>query len=192
MKQYEVTFIVDPVLSGDEIKATVKTYEDLLAKEKCTIVHMDEMGLRQLAYNIEKRNTGVYYSIEFQVETGEMINVMELAMRRDDRILRFLTVALQKYGIKYNEDKRNGLIGKVKKKVKKKDDDNRGRGRNSNRDRKSAPKKTSAPAPKKTATPAPKKEATPTPTKAAAPAPAKTPAAKAAPVAAPVAVAEEE
>ena len=169
MKQYEVTFIVDPVLSGDEIKATVKTYEDLLAKEKCTIVHMDEMGLRQLAYNIKKRNTGVYYSIEFQVATGNMINPMELAMRRDERILRFLTVSLDKYGIKYNEDKRNGLIGKVKKKAKKEDKDSRGRGgRNSNRDRKPAPKRSAAPV------------------KAAAPA------AKAAPVAAPVAVAEEE
>ena len=43
------------------------------------------------------------------------INKMELALRRDERILRFLTVALDKYGVKYNEDKRNGLIGKSRK-----------------------------------------------------------------------------
>jgi len=31
------------------------------------------------------------------------------------RVPRFLTVKLDKYGIKYNEDKRNGLIGKTTK-----------------------------------------------------------------------------
>ena len=48
-----------------------------------------------------------------------MITKLELALRRDERIMRFLTVKLDKYGIKYNEDKRNGLIGKVQKPEKK-------------------------------------------------------------------------
>ena len=119
MLNYEVTFIVDPVLSGDEIKATAQTYEDQLKQEGCSIVHIDEMGLRQLAYPIKKRSSGIYYCIEFSTETGEMISKMELALRRDERIMRFLTVKLDKYGVKYNEDKRNGLIGKAKKSDKK-------------------------------------------------------------------------
>ncbi len=137
MKNYEITFIVDPVLSGEEIKATAQTYVDLLTNEGCKIVHVDEMGLRQLAYPINKRTSGVYYCIEFIVETGELISQMELALRRDERIMRFLTVKLDKYGVKYNEDKRNGLIGTVKKKPKKSDKDNKrdNRGRRDNRDR---------------------------------------------------------
>ena len=119
MRQYEVTFIVDPVLSGDEIKSTAKTYEDMLKTEGANIVNIDAMGLRQLAYPISKRSSGVYYSTEFQVENGSMITKLELALRRDERIMRFLTVKLDKYGIKYNEDKRNGLIGKVQKPEKK-------------------------------------------------------------------------
>ena len=119
MRQYEVTFIVDPVLSGDEIKSTAKTYEDMLKTEGANIVNIDDMGLRQLAYPISKRSSGVYYSTEFQVENGSMITKLELALRRDERIIRFLTVKLDKYGIKYNEDKRNGLIGKVQKPEKK-------------------------------------------------------------------------
>ncbi len=115
MIQYEVTFIVDPVLSGDEIKAAAQSYVDLLKKEGCTIVHVEEMGLRQLAYPIKKRTSGVYYCIEFQMETGELISKIELSMRRDERIMRFLTVSLDKYGVKYNDDKRKGLIGKKKK-----------------------------------------------------------------------------
>jgi len=112
MRQYEVTFIVDPVLSGDEIKETAQTYVDLITNEKNKIVHVDEMGLRQLAYPINKRSSGVYYCVEFENESGDFIPKMELALKRDERIMRFLTVKLDKYGVKYNEDKRNGLIGK--------------------------------------------------------------------------------
>ncbi len=115
MRQYEVTFIVDPVLSGDEIKKTAKTYNDMISKSGGKIVNEDNLGLKQLAYPINKRSSGIYYCTEFQVESGEMIAGMELAFRRDERIMRFLTVHLDKYGIKYNEDKRNGLIGTKKK-----------------------------------------------------------------------------
>jgi small subunit ribosomal protein S6 len=116
MRQYEVTFIVDPVLSGDEIKEAAQTYVDLIGNENNKIVHVDEMGLRQLAYPINKRTSGVYYCVEFQNEEGSFIPKMELALRRDERIMRFLTVKLDKYGVKYNEDKRNGLIGKKRSK----------------------------------------------------------------------------
>ena len=100
MRTYEVTFIVDPVLSGDEIKATAQTYIDQLEKEGCTIVHVDEMGLKTLAYPIKKRNSGVYYCVEFSAADGSMIDKIELALRRDERIMRFLTTALDKYGVK--------------------------------------------------------------------------------------------
>jgi len=138
MRQYEVTFIVDPVLSGDEIKSTAKTYEDMLKTEGAVIVHNNDMGLRQLAYPINKRSSGVYFCTEFQVENGSMISKLELALRRDERIMRFLTVKLDKYGVKYNEDKRNGLIGKVQ-----------------NPEKKSAKKDSRKPEPKKVVKPAP-------------------------------------
>ncbi len=112
MRHYEVTFIVDPTLSSDEVKATAQKYADMLAAEGYTIIHTDEMGLLQLAYEIKKRHSGLYYSVEFAGEDGKVIDKMELAMRRDDKILRFLTVALDKFAVKYNEDRRAGKIGK--------------------------------------------------------------------------------
>ncbi|MCC6724949.1 MAG: 30S ribosomal protein S6 [Saprospiraceae bacterium] len=118
MRNYEVTFIVDPVLSGDEIKATAQKYVDQLQGAGASIVHIDEMGLRQLAYEINKRHAGYYYCIEFESETSGYLAELELNMRRDERLLRFLTIALDKYGVKYNADKRAGLIGKAKKKTK--------------------------------------------------------------------------
>ena len=119
MKHYEVNFIVDPVLSGDEINATAQTYWDMLSSNEATITDKGEMGLRQLAYPIKKRTTGVYYCTEFAVPNGAFIANLELALRRDERVIRFLCVRLDKYGVKFNDDKRNGLIGKKKDKVKK-------------------------------------------------------------------------
>jgi small subunit ribosomal protein S6 len=74
---------------------------------------VEDTGLKQLAYPLNKRNSGIYYTIEFECETGEAISSLELALRRDERIMRFLTIALDKFGVKYNEDKRNGLIRKT-------------------------------------------------------------------------------
>ena len=118
MRNYEVTFIVDPVLSGDEIKATAQKYVDQIQDSGCSIVHVDEMGLRQLTYEINRRHSGYYYCVEFQSEANDFLIPIELNMRRDERIMRFLTVKLDKYGAKYNDDKRQGLIGKVKRKRK--------------------------------------------------------------------------
>jgi small subunit ribosomal protein S6 len=118
MIQYEVTFIVDPVLSGDEIKQTAKTYEDLLKDSGCTIVNNDGIGLKQLAYPIKKRTSGIYYVVEYTTPNGTFIPKFELALKRDERILRFLNVRLDKYGVKFNADKRAGLIGKKRDKVK--------------------------------------------------------------------------
>jgi len=153
MLNYEVTFIVDPVLSGDEIKSTAQTYEEMLKAEGVSITHIDEMGLRQLAYPINKKFSGVYYSMEFSAENGTSIPKMELAFRRDERIMRFLTVRLDKYGVKYNQDKRDGKIGKAKKIEKKSDKKNdRGnrrdnRGNRNNGPRREAPQAAAKPAP---------------------------------------------
>jgi len=122
MNHYEVNFIIDPVLSGDEIKSTAKVYESLLKDNECQIVHVNEMGLKQLAYPINKRTSGVYYCIEFSSLTGGIIAKLELALRRDERIIRHLSVKLDKYGVKYNDDRRTGKITSYKKKEKKKVD----------------------------------------------------------------------
>ncbi len=113
MRTYEVTFIVDPVLSADEIKTTAQNYIDHLKSENCEIVDLQEIGLRQLAYPINKRSTGVYFSLEFKSETGEIVKKIELALKRDERVIRYLVVKLDKNGIQYNDDKRNGRIGKT-------------------------------------------------------------------------------
>jgi small subunit ribosomal protein S6 len=120
MNHYEVTFIIDPVLSGDELKSTASTYQTLLKDQGCEIVHVQEWGLRQLAYAINKKSSGVYYVIEFTSVNGLPIAKTELALRRDERIMRFLTIKLDKYGVQYNDDRRSGKISAYKRKESKK------------------------------------------------------------------------
>lgn len=159
MKNYEITFIVDPVLSGEESKATAQTYVDHLKNEGCEIVHVDEMGLRQLAYPISRRTSGVYYCVEFNTPSGEIINSTELALRRDERIMRFLTVKLDKYGVKYNADKRAGLIGKKKsKKEEEREKKNERRQRSGSKSRESSSRKPREAAPEAKASEAKKEE----------------------------------
>lgn len=114
MRNYEITFIVDSRLSSDEIKNTKKTYVNHLKSEGASIVHEEDMGLKQLAYPILKRSTGHYFCVEFSAANGEFLANTELALRRDERILRYLTVRLDKHGVQYNADKRAGKIGKGK------------------------------------------------------------------------------
>ncbi|MCL4166807.1 UNVERIFIED_CONTAM: hypothetical protein GTU68_044320, partial [Idotea baltica] len=82
MRQYEITFIVDPVLSGDEITKTADTYSTLLKDEGCEMIHIEKLGLKELAYPINKRSSGVYYTMEFKTETGAVIQKLELSFRR--------------------------------------------------------------------------------------------------------------
>ena len=115
MRHYEVTFIVDPLLSGDDVKATAQRYVDFLVAAGYTITHVTETGLRQLAYSINKRQSGYYYTIEFAGADGSVVDKLELNMRRDETLMRFLTVALDQFGVQYNEDKRTGKVGNRRK-----------------------------------------------------------------------------
>lgn len=122
MRQYEVTIIVDPVLSSDEIKATAENYVEHLKGQNAEILHVDEIGLRQLAYSINKRSTGIYYCIEFKSDQGDIIPTIELALKRDARVMRYLTVKLDKFAVKYNEDRRSGAIKSYKESQEKRSD----------------------------------------------------------------------
>jgi small subunit ribosomal protein S6 len=103
--QYETVFIMTPVLSDDQMKETVAKYQKLLRDKGAEIVLENNWGLKKLAYPIQKKSTGFYYLIEFKAD-GDIIKDVELAFKRDERIIRFLTVKLDKHAVAYNEKKR--------------------------------------------------------------------------------------
>lgn len=105
MNNYETVFITTPVLSESQMKETVDKFRTLLLQNNATIVNEENWGLRKLAYPIQKKTTGFYYLIEFQSE-GDILPRLETDYKRDERIIRFLIVRLDKYGVEYSIRKR--------------------------------------------------------------------------------------
>lgn len=103
--QYETVFIMTPVLSDDQMKETVGKFQKLLKDKGAEIIFEDNWGLRKLAYPIQKKSTGFYYLIEFKTD-GDTVKDLEIAYKRDERIIRFITVRLDKHAVAYNEKKR--------------------------------------------------------------------------------------
>ncbi len=104
-KQYETVFIMTPVLSDEQMKEAVSKFQDYLKKNGAEIIYENPWGLRKLAYPIQKKSTGFYHLIEFKADP-QLIAKLELEFKRDERVIRFLTVALDKHAIAYNEKKR--------------------------------------------------------------------------------------
>jgi len=105
VNQYETVFIMTPVLSEEQIKEAVNKFKKLLTDKGAEIVFEDKWGMRKLAYPIQKKSTGFYHLLEFKAE-GSIIRDFEISFKRDERIMRFLTVKLDKHAIAYNEKKR--------------------------------------------------------------------------------------
>lgn len=105
-KHYETVFILTPVLSDDQAKETVSKYKKMLTDNGCKIIHEDAWGLRKLQYPIQKKTTGFYHLIEFHAP-ATFVADLEVAYKRDERLLRFLTVALDKHAAAYSEKRRN-------------------------------------------------------------------------------------
>ena len=105
LKQYETVFIMTPVLSDDQMKEAVGKFKAMLTENGAKLVHEENWGLRKLAYPIQKKTTGFYHLLEFQAD-GDFVSKMEVAFKRDERIIRFLTVALDKHSTAYNEKRR--------------------------------------------------------------------------------------
>ena len=103
--QYETVFILTPVLSEAQMKEAVQKFKDLLKDHNAELVHEEHWGLKKLAYPIQKKSTGFYHLFEYKAE-GDIIESLETEMKRDERMLRFLTVKLDKHAIAYNEKKR--------------------------------------------------------------------------------------
>ncbi len=112
LKPYEAVFIMTPVLTEEQVKETVGKFEQVLKENGAEIVFQNHWGLRKLAYPIQKKTSGFYHLIEFKADPT-LISRFEIELKRDERIMRFLTVALDKYAVIYNESRRNGKKEKV-------------------------------------------------------------------------------
>ena len=109
MNSYETVFILTPVLSDEQAKEVVQKFEGEITSKGGKIKHSESWGLRKLAYPIQKKSTGFYFLVEFEAE-GNVVADYELMMKRDERVLRFLTVKMDADHLAY-ADKRRAKAG---------------------------------------------------------------------------------
>lgn len=116
-KRYETVFILTPVLSDEQAKEAAKKFKKTLTDLGGKVVNEENWGLRKLAYPIQKKTTGFYHLVEFAGDGQKILPELELTYKRDERVLRFLTVALDKHAAAY-ADKRKGKVAEAKTKKK--------------------------------------------------------------------------
>ena len=112
MNHYETVFILNPVLSEEQIKETVKKYEDFLVSRGAKMIAKEDWGLKKLAYPIQNKKSGFYHLFEYTVP-GEVISPLELEFRRDERFMRYLTVKLDKHAVAWAERRREKIKHKA-------------------------------------------------------------------------------
>ena len=90
-RTYEVMYIINPETAADKIEKLNEAVGKLIEKEGGEVVRMDDIGIRNLAYPIQKKNEGHY--VLFEVNgSGQEILELERRMRVNDMIMRYITV----------------------------------------------------------------------------------------------------
>ena len=103
--RYETVFILTPVLSDSQVEEAAKKHLDYIKESGAKIISQENWGLKKLAYPIVGKQNGFYFLVEFE-STGDLIQKLELEFKRDERVLRYLTVKLDKHGIDWAEKRR--------------------------------------------------------------------------------------
>jgi small subunit ribosomal protein S6 len=120
MNSYETLFIVKPTLTEEEIKAQIEKVKDIISKNGGDIKVVDEMGMRKLAYPINKQQRG-YYTVIYYKAPSNLIAELEYQLRYNEEILRFMSV---KYVTKKEISKFEEIVSKNQKDSEPKQEEN--------------------------------------------------------------------
>jgi small subunit ribosomal protein S6 len=111
-RNYETTFVVTPDLSAEDYTAIVQKFNNLLKDQNAEVVNQEVWGFRKLAYPINKKMTGYYVFTEFSAPVT-IIPKLELEYEYDERIIRYLTIKLEKDALEYSSKRRARLRGEL-------------------------------------------------------------------------------
>ncbi|MGD9228914.1 MAG: 30S ribosomal protein S6 [Desulfobacterales bacterium] len=95
MRRYETIVIIDPDLSTEKREPVLERVKDVIAQQGGYLAFIDDWGARKLAYEIKKKERGYYVRFDF-CATGAVVDEIERFFRIDDRVLKYMTVLLDK------------------------------------------------------------------------------------------------
>ena len=106
MRNYEIMYILKSDLDEEARKNVNEELAKIITNNGGKIVNEESWGLKKLAYPIEKKTTGFYQLVEFEADPT-VIAKLEVNYRRDERVLRFLTLKQEKYAAEYAAKRRS-------------------------------------------------------------------------------------
>ena len=95
MRRYETIFILDPDAPEEQRGSVFGRLTDLMGQKAGLQVALDEWGAKKLAYEIKKKHRGYYVRLDY-CGGGELVDEIERFFRIDDRILKYMTIVLDK------------------------------------------------------------------------------------------------
>ena len=110
---YELTFLVTPELDEAGFKATTKKFEDIIRNGEGEVTNLEHWGKKPLAYQIRNHTHAYYCYLEFTAP-GSIVGIVEQEFLYDERILRYLTVKVDKHHAAFNIKRREQGFGKKK------------------------------------------------------------------------------
>ncbi len=92
MRNYEIMFIVRPTLGEDDVKKVVKTFKDIITKNEGKVTKEENMGQRELAYEIKDFKSGYYYVFEVEAKSDKAVKEFDrLALINNDIVRHLIT-----------------------------------------------------------------------------------------------------
>jgi len=95
MNNYETLYVLKPTLTDEETASNIAKIEAILVREGAEILATNNMGMRKLAYPVEKNERGVYTIVYFKAE-GTVINELERNLKFNEEVIKYLTVRYTK------------------------------------------------------------------------------------------------
>ena len=95
MNNYEILYVLKPTLTDEETAANIAKIEAILVREGAEILATNKMGMRKLAYPVEKNERGVYTIVYFK-SAGTVISELERNLKFNEEVIKYLTVRYTK------------------------------------------------------------------------------------------------
>ncbi|ACN99587.1 30S ribosomal protein S6 [Sulfurihydrogenibium azorense] len=94
MRHYELVFVLKPTLSEEELNSRVEAIQNLIKENQGEIYNLEKWGRRNLAYPIQKFNSGYYYLINYKTDNNKLAGILEYNLRITEDVIRFLNMKI--------------------------------------------------------------------------------------------------
>lgn len=91
LNNYETIYILKPDMNEENNIGLVNEYKSLIRSYGGKNIFVQHKGRRHLSFSINNHYDGIYVQINYE-GNGQIVKLLEKAMRFNDQIIRYLTI----------------------------------------------------------------------------------------------------